>query len=437
MNKTFKRMTINGRDIQLLTLPGTNLYKFEIINMYGANIEREIEKSLGLNVYGLSHFVEHLGFRATRDYSTETLMDLLKTEGDYNASTDHDRINYWFKSTMAHVDITTQLVCNYALNNLRNIPADEFEIEKKVVYNEAKRYADDDQVMFSFNTVNTLCGYHEEDNVIGIPQTVETFTLEDAIMLKDVFLANGHQIYNITYDPTLMSEEEILTRVTDQLDRWALPAQTYDHVMIDEGYNDLLRHPVLGSKYLENESEQAMTALLIDNVDHIWTAGTANQYLSRYATGTSLDDVIREQNGLTYGVDYYENIVAYKPFTVFSCDVTRGTEDLLMELLASSINTSVDAYDEEAHAKLLKTRGLKRVMRNVNQERYDTMFWVGAWYPYMIEDNANAFADDIDAATLEIEAQHAQYEMIKNQLEKTRKMVNDKEWSLVSNVKSA
>ncbi len=81
MNKTFRRITQNGRRFQLLTLPGANLYKFEIINLYGANIEREIEKSLGTNVYGLSHFIEHLGFRAPKDFSTNTLMDLLKTEG--------------------------------------------------------------------------------------------------------------------------------------------------------------------------------------------------------------------------------------------------------------------------------------------------------------------------------------------------------------------
>ena len=63
--------------------------------------------------------------------------------------------------------------------------------------------------------------------------------------------------------------------------------------------------------------------------------------------------------------------------------------------------------------------------------------WTGVWYPYLMEDNAAAFANNIDEATAEIEAQHAQYEMVKAQLETTRKMVNDKEWSLVTNVKSA
>lgn len=433
MNKTFNRKFVNGRDFQLLTLPGTNLFKFEIINLYGANIEREMEKSLGLNVYGLSHFIEHLGFRATKDFPTEVLLDKLKTEGTYNASTDHDRINYWFKTTMQHVDIGTRLTCNYALNDLTNIPAEEFEIEKKVVYNEAKRYADDDQTMFYFNTTRAVCGLHEEDNVIGIPDTIDTFTHENAIYLKAIFLANGRQVYNITYDPMVMSEEEVLTRVNAELDRFPLPSPTYDQIVIDNNYHDMLRHPRLGEHKLENESEQAMTALFIDSVNHIWTTSIANSYLSRYATNTSLDDIIREQNGLTYGLHFYEDLIAYQPYTAFMCDVSRGTEGLLMELFEQSINTSVDAYDHAAHEKLMKTINLKRTMRYVNQENCDSLFWQSVWYPYVTEAAKESFAYDLNATMSLLDTQYATFEQVGSYLENVREMVNNKEWSIVTN----
>ncbi len=433
MNKTFKRITQNGRRFQLLTLPGTNLYKFEIINLYGANLEREMEKSLGHSVYGLSHLIEHLGFRATKDFTTATLLDLLKTEGTYNASTDHDRINYWFKSTMEHVDISTRLVCNYALNNLENIPKEEFEIEKKVVYNEAKRYADDDQTMFYFNTTQAVCGYHKEDNVIGIPETIETLRHTDAITLKRIFLANGEQVYNITYDPTIMTEEVVLARVNAELDRFPLPVQSLDDVQIDEGYRKLLQTPRLGEFTLENESEQVMTALYLNNIQNFWTDNVANEYLAQYATHTALDDVIREQNGLTYGLYFYEDLIAYEPYTAFLCDVSRGTEGQLMELFESSINLSVDAFDEEAFTKLQKTIKLKRVMRNVDQESYDALFWTSIWYPYIIDDCERAFADNIDQAANELDTMHLQYEMVKDSMSLTRDLVNNKIWSMVTN----
>lgn len=431
MNKTFKRINSNGREFQLLTLPGTNLYKFEVINLYGANIERVIEKGGGPNVYGLSHFIEHLGFRAPQDYSTNVLLDRLKTEGTYNASTDHDRINYWFKTTMEHVNIGTRLVCNFALNNLMRIPDDEFEIEKKVVYNEAKRYADDDQTMFYFNTTPTVCGYNKEDNIIGIPETIETFTLDQAVMLKKVFLANGRQLYNITYDPMVMTEDAVLSLVNAELDRFPLPIRDSELDIVDDNYRELLRTPRVGHFTLESESEQAMTTLFMDNVRQSWTSQIANNYLGRYATNTSLDDIIREQNGLTYGVGFYEDLVSYKPFTILSCDVSRGTEDRLMELFNESINKSVQGFTETEYNKLMKTARLKRTMRNVNQENYDTLFWMSLWYPNLIDANPDLFAENLDAAATYLDGEFATYEKIQEHLTRTQQLVNDEQWSLV------
>ena len=47
---------------------------------------------------------------------------------------------------------------------------------------------------------------------------------------------------------------------------------------------------------------------------------------------TSLDDLIRQENGLTYGVQFYMQMVSYKPFASFVCDVTAGNEDKLIKL---------------------------------------------------------------------------------------------------------
>jgi hypothetical protein len=269
--------------------------------------------------------------------------------------------------------------------------------------------------------------------VIGIPETVETFLLEDAIELKRIFLANGEQIHNITYDPMVMTEEVVLARVLAELDRFTLPEQTNNDAEIDENYNKLTTLPRLGEHKLDNESEQAMTALYLDSVKHIWTASTANLYLGHYATNTALDDVIREQNGLTYGVSFYEDIVGYHPFTTFMCDVSRGTEGKLMELFESSINASVDAFTEEAYDKLMKTRHLKRTMRYVNQENYDSLFWTGVWYPYIIAGAAAEFAENVDSSFPLLDNERAQYEQLREYLSDVRDLVNAKEWSRVTN----
>jgi len=442
MNKTYNRRTIDGRKFQFLALPGTNLFKFELVNTIGSNIERAVEKATGKNIYGLSHFIEHLGFRAPKDYTTEELMKLLKTEGTYNASTDHDRINYWFKTTSQKMPTAINLVCNYALNDLKNIPADEFETEKKVVYNEAKRYADDDQTMFYFNTVPALCGYHVEDNVLGIPETIDKFTLQDAIETKALFLKHGKMVINITYDPNVLNEHFIADEVNKELDRFEIPVDMMNKIPFPiELHDTMLAYPTVENVLLENASEQAMTSVCLDVIDNsgqvgptnIVVARLVNNYLSRWAD-TSLTDIIREQHGLTYGVNFYDSNISFKPYTFFGCDVTRGDEELLMKLFKESINRTVNNFDKHLYYSLMEVQELKRTMRYVNLENFESLHWTALWYPNIIEKYADEFRHSIDEAFTLFDKNEYTYDNIVQYLKCVQDVVNNEYYSVVSNV---
>ncbi len=91
-NRTFKTIIRNGKKFNLLTLPGTNFFQFRIFNNYGANIERIVKEKTGKNVYGISHLIEHLSFKSTKDYTTDELIKITRNEGACNAGTSHDRI---------------------------------------------------------------------------------------------------------------------------------------------------------------------------------------------------------------------------------------------------------------------------------------------------------------------------------------------------------
>ncbi len=430
-NRTFKSIIHDGKKFNILALPDTNFFKFEIINKFGSHIERIYNERTGKNVYGISHFIEHLGFRATKDYDSATLLKLIKNEGTYNASTDHDRINYWFQTTMDRAPLAIKLVCNYALNDLTKIPLDEFEIEKKVVYNEAKRYADDDQTMFWFNSTGALTGYNIEDNVIGVPATIDTFTLEDAIAIKDIFLQNTNNVYNITYDPMVLTELEVLNYVTSELERFkplcitpAISQEEYDVAVIQP------KHII--SK-LENDSEQHMTYLNFDVVENKITADFGNDYFSNYAENVSLNDIIREQNGLTYGISFGASIISYKPYTYFGCDVTRGTENQMMELFKESINKVADSWTDETYNKFMDAKRLKRTMSLLDQKGYGSWHSVATWYPEIIESLESVLADDLNDAYLVMENKFATKNEIGIYLERVREAVNSGKYGLVTN----
>ena len=431
MKRIFKTKKINNRNYNILALPGTNFFKFEVVNMYGSIIERIYKDRTGRNVYGLSHLVEHLSFRDTKDYSSKELLNLINSEGSYNASTDATRINYWFQTTMDKAFLGINLVSNFAFNDLTRISQEEFETEKKVVYNEAKRYADDDQTMFAFNIYPAVNELHPEDNIIGIPETIDTFTLEDAIALKDIFLQNSDVFYNITYDPEILTENEIISQIEYELLRFK-HSPLYEDVS-KELYSSYLKRPQIKKYTINNESEQRLTAINLDIVSNKIVSNAGNEYLAIYAGETSLNDVIREQNGLTYGIDLYTHNMDYRDYVTFGCDVSEGSEKLMMELFEKSINDSVDTFTAEAYKKYMNTRKLKRTLDLLNQKNYN--FWINLsiWNPEIMEFLKDIASEDLDRAYDELDNILCTEENIREYLSTFRSAVNDKNYSLVTN----
>lgn len=431
MKRTFKTKTISNRKYNILTLPGTNFFKFEVVNMYGSIIERIYRDRTGRNVYGLSHLVEHLSFRDTKDYSSKELLNLINSEGSYNASTDATRINYWFQTTMDKAFLGINLVSNFAFNDLTRISQEEFETEKKVVYNEAKRYADDDQTMFAFNIYPAVNELHPEDNIIGIPETIDTFTLEDAIALKDIFLQNSDVFYNITYDPEILTENEIISQIEYELLRFK-HSPLYEDVS-KELYSSYLKRPQIKKYTINNESEQRLTTINLDIVSNKIVSNAGNEYLARYAGETSLNDVIREQNGLTYGIDLYTHNMDYRDYVTFGCDVSEGSEKLMMELFEKSINDSVDTFTAEAYKKYMNTRKLKRTLDLLNQKNYNYWINLAIWNPEIMEFLKDIASEDLDRAYDELDNILCTEENIREYLSTFRSAVNNKKYSLVTN----
>ncbi len=423
-NKTFKTVVKNGRRFNLMTLPDTNFFKFEVINKYGSNIERVIKSKTAKNLYGISHLIEHLGFKSSKDFTTEELLTISKNEGDCNASTSYDRINYWFKTTADNMDLAINFICNIAFNDLTMIDQKEFDTEKSVVYNEAKRAADDHQMMFHRNTTRCLVGYEDEDNTIGIPETIDRFTLEDAIAVKNIFLTNNQTSYNIIYDSNIICEDEVLNKIMNELDRFETPKKS-SLIITHEEYLSHLNKPRVGKFKLESKSEQAMTNITLDAVENTLVSGATLYYLSNLAENTSLDDLIRQKNGLSYGVQFYMNMIAYKPFASFICDVSVGKEEELLKLFKESINLSADAFSEEKYNNYMKTAKLKRIIGNLNLEAHGIWFYYDYLNALDLDDVRDILANNMEDAYSYVEREIITYSKMKESMETIRTLVNN------------
>ena len=432
-NRTFKTLIKNGRKFNLLTLPGTNYFNFEIINMFGSNIERIYQQKTGKNVYGIAHLIEHLAFKSTKDYTTAQLINIKKSEGICNASTNYDRVNYWFETVMEKKEKSIKFVCNIALNDLSKITQKEFDIEKKVVFNEAKRYVDDDQTMFYFNSTGALAGYDKEDNIIGLPKTIETFTLEDAIAIKNIFLNHDKIVYNVTFDSELCSEEEILCLIEKELDRFKTKEKASVAVSNEE-YLQHIKYPQIGDFKVDNEAEQVMTLLNFDAVKNILISSSVCSYLSKLAEETSLDDLIRQKNGLTYGVYMFSDTISYKPYITFACDVSKGSEEKLMELFKESIGKSLENWDEIKHKKFIQTAKLKRTMQLLDQKAYTGWFDICDKQEEVLDDYREDLAKNIDMVYEKIDNELITYENMRDAMEKLLKLIQNEKFGKVSNL---
>jgi len=365
-----------------------------------------------------------VGRFATNDFTTEELLTILKNEGECNASTSYDRINYWFKTTADNTDLAIKFICNIAFNDLTKVKQKEFDTEKSVVYNEAKRASDDHQTMFYRNSTRSLVGYDEEDNTIGIPETIDKFTLEDAIAVKNIFLTNNQNSYNIIYDNKIISENDLLKKVLNELSRFEVPNKG-NLVVTHEEYLSHLNKPRIGSYKLESKSEQAMTSITIDSIENTLVSGATLYYLSELAENTSLDDLIRQKNGLTYGVQFYMNMIAYKPFASFVCDVSVGDEKKLLDLFKESINLSADEFSEEKYNQYMKTAKLKRVVGNLNLEAHNIWFYYDYLQSSVLDEVRDILALNIEDAYNYVEREIITFSKMKESIENIRTLVNN------------
>lgn len=441
MKRTFRQETINGMNFQFLTLPNTDIFKFEIVNTMGAHIEKSFSELTWVNGHGISHLVEHLSFRCCRDYTSEELLTKLKTEGSYNASTDHNRINYYFTTTSDRASLAINLVCNYAFNDLSTLTEEEFQPEVKTVCNEINRYQDDKQTMFYMAVEPTICGYRDDDNILGTAEGVANLTLEDVRLVKQAFLHNfdDNHVYNVIYDPNQINKDDLVRMIeeevagfksTNKLPPFTSPKQADLIKALSDQYHSKINIPAFNKTLYEvkSDTDQEMTSLVFRDSNSM--AGVVGrQYLSSLSA-TSLSDIIREKHGLTYGVSLYGDRIGGEQYTVFACDVSEGTRDFMLELFRQSVHDSINNFTKETYESVMSVIKLQRTMKYVDQMKYSSLFWTGLFNPEHI---VSEFYNDVDLGLIRAYETFADYENVCEFLEELMNDINHNNFLTVIN----
>lgn len=426
-----------GHNFSVVALPDTEFFQYEFVCDVGADIERLFLQKTGRWVYGISHLIEHMSFKTPKDYSTERLMHELKSNGSYNAYTDRDEIVYYYTTRHEKFADAIKMTLNVALNDLGNVGNDEFTAEKNVVFNEIKRYYDEPQTMFKFKVPTAMYQLNEYDDILGDENKLINFTLADCITIKGIFLSICKPTHRITYDPTVMSLDEIVGKIKSEFKRITEDSLVPPVLITRNEYDESrkLTHILetgCVQTSIENESDQLMINVTIPfgmrqmSIVHSQVAF----YLSQMARGTSLNDVIREQHGLTYGISFYPVKLYDQNFMYFEADVPFDKLDKTLELFKHSLKESIMRFDEAAFVAMQEKFKIMTLDANMNRRsalRYHSMPEDSPGWPQY----AGYYRDSIKVARDKVIGDWFTYENFKSLLDEIGQHIDNEKFLVI------
>jgi len=160
---------------------GIRIITEEIPYVYSAVIGMWIDtgsKNEKEDIYGISHFIEHMLFKGTKNRTAlEIVRELEETGGSINAFTDKESTCIFARVLNTHIDKAIDVLTDVYLNST----FDELEIEKEkgVVIEELKMYEDSpDELSYDTLIENVWKNHPLGHKIVGTIESVQSITRE-------------------------------------------------------------------------------------------------------------------------------------------------------------------------------------------------------------------------------------------------------------------
>ena len=161
---------------------------------------------------GLAHFIEHMTFKSSKNYSTEEAMDKLTMLGvDYNAFTSKTVTRYVFKSLSDNFEEAFALYSDLILHSKFN--QDELDKEREVVIEEMKKYQDDPvELMYEKAVENFYDGLTYAHDALGDEDIIKNVTQKKLFEFKNRFYTANNCIISVTGNIDIDTLDKIVTK---------------------------------------------------------------------------------------------------------------------------------------------------------------------------------------------------------------------------------
>ena len=174
LHKFYKQKLKNNLEVIVVPMNrGSNVITSNIYYKVGSRNEI-------MGKSGIAHMLEHMNFKSTKNLAEGEFDKIVKSLGGVdNASTGFDYTHYYIKTSSAYLDKTFELFSD-VMENL-NLNDDEFQRERKVVYEERLWRTDNNPIGYLyFRLFNNTYLYHPYHwTPIGFKDDILNWSIED------------------------------------------------------------------------------------------------------------------------------------------------------------------------------------------------------------------------------------------------------------------
>ena len=167
---------------------------------------------------GVSHFIEHMLFKGTKNRSSKELArEIDNLGGILNAFTSKECTCFYVKLLDEHIDIGIEVLSDMILNSC--FDKKDIEKEKSVILEELKMYEDSpDDLSYDLLLENIYKDHSLGMNILGDRNTLKNFKRENILDYYNKYYVPNNSVISICGN---FNFEEIVEKIKDKKQRYS------------------------------------------------------------------------------------------------------------------------------------------------------------------------------------------------------------------------
>ena len=249
--------------------------------------------------YGISHFIEHMLFKSTKNFSANKLNKEFNTLGiTPNAYTSKTATSYHFKTIKPNLEKAVALMSDMFFNH--SFDKDDLEKERNVILEEIAMNKDDiDNLVYDTASESLFFNTSLKHPILGYEETVKAMTAEDLHNYFKKHYTPNNLVLSFAGKIT-MEEAQSLAENYFQNHFYQISLPNYSKTV--EGELNAQPNYI---KIIKNENEQVNISIAIP----VTSIYNKNHYISKllniafsYGMSSPLFEKVREQKGYVYKI---------------------------------------------------------------------------------------------------------------------------------------